>query len=74
MTAGAVQEGTGLVIKIIPTAIIILPQQIVLTELRVIRLGDGVAIFTFTGGQEVMAAPGTAGLTLAAAVEPRTAQ
>ena len=72
MTAGAVQEGTGLVIKIIPTAIIILPQQIVLTELRVIRLGDGVAIFT--GGQEVMAAPGTAGLTLAAAVEPRTAQ
>ena len=70
MTAGAVQEGTGLVIKIIPTAIIILPQQIVLTELRVIRLDEGVV---FTGGQEVMAAPGAAGLTLAAAVVPGTA-
>ena len=70
MAAGPVQEGTVLFIEIKPTAIIILPQQIVLAELRVIRLDEGVAIFT--GGQEVMAAPGTAGLALAAAVVPGT--
>ena len=71
MAAGPVQEGTVLFIEIKPTAIIILPQQIVLAELRVIRLDEGVAIFT--GGQEVMAAPGAAELALAAAVEPGTA-
>ena len=71
MTARTVHDKFVLVIKIIPTAIIILPQQIILAELRVIRLDDGFVVFT--GRQEVMAAPGTAGLTLLAAVVPGTA-